>query len=260
MHILDQIIEAKKKEVANQKLTVPEAQLKQYPAFGRICNSLKQNLIRADSSGIIAEFKQKSPSKGMINEKAEVEEVTRAYARAGAAGISVLTDSEFFGGSLENLVKAREANPDIPILRKDFIIDPYQVTQAKAHGADLILLIAACLEKQEAELLAQKAKDLGMEVLMEFHHAGELEKLNSMIDLAGVNNRNLKTFELDVETSVKLAELIPQNFIKVSESGLNDYRVIRRLRKIGYNGFLIGETFMKTDDPGKACAEFILEL
>ena len=209
MTILDKIIEAKKEEVAHQKKVIDIEILKNIPDFDRKCISLKTNLLKKNSSGIIAEFKQKSPSKGEINISAKVEEVTKAYTKAGAAGLSVLTESKFFGGSQANLVKARETNPQIPILRKDFMIDPYQIVEAKAYGADVILLIAACLEKEKVELLARQAKSLGMEVLMEVHEKEELDKLNDFVNIVGVNNRNLKTFNIDIATSVKLAKFIP---------------------------------------------------
>ncbi len=260
MNILDKIIATKKVEVANQKKVVSISQLEKYPLFGRKCNSLKANLLKENASGIIAEFKQKSPSKGEINYRAKVEDVTLGYANAGASGLSVLTDFEYFGGNLANLTKARETNPNIPILRKDFMIDNYQIIEAKAFGADVILLIAACLEKKEAEQLAKKAKELGMDVLMEIHNAKELEIVNDFVDIVGVNNRNLKTFEVDVETSVNLSKLIPGQFVKISESGLAGAKEINYLKENGYKGFLIGETFMKTDNPGEACKQLILEL
>ncbi|MDR2910002.1 MAG: indole-3-glycerol phosphate synthase TrpC [Bacteroidales bacterium] len=260
MNILDKIIEAKKVEIAYQKSVVQIETLKYIPEFNRECISLKNNLLKKDSSGVIAEFKQKSPSKGVINVDAKIEEVTKGYTEAGAACLSILTEPKFFGGSQANLVKAREANPEIPILRKDFMIDSYQLVEAKAYGADVILLIAACLEKKQAELLAQQAKSLGMEVLMEIHNEEELDKINDSVDIVGVNNRNLKTFEVNIETSVRLGKLIPEKFIKISESGLTGANEINYLRKQGFVGFLIGETFMKTDNPGKACREFIDEL
>ncbi len=260
MTILDKIIEAKKLEITHQKKVVSLRALKMIPDFKRECNSLKSNLLAEGSSGIITEFKQKSPSKGEINLSAKVEEVTKAYADAGAAALSILTEKEFFGGSQANLVKARETNPEIPILRKDFIIDPYQLVEAKAYGADVILLIAACVTKKKAEALAKKAKSLGMEVLMEVHNEKELEKINDFVDIVGVNNRDLKTFEVDVETSVKLAKLIPDRFVKISESGLKDVETIHYLRKNGFKGFLIGETFMKAEDPGEACRKLIEKL
>ena len=260
MTILDKIIESKKEEVAHQKKVVDLEMLKEIPDFNRDCISLTASLLKEQSSGIIAEFKQKSPSKGLINSTAKIREITKAYTDAGAAGLSVLTESKFFGGSQANLVKARETNPDIPILRKDFMIDLYQVVEAKAYGADVILLIAACLEKEQAEILARQAKNLGMEVLMEVHNADELEKLNDFVDIVGVNNRNLKTFEVDVETSVALAKLIPNHFVKISESGLKDVKTISYLKENGFKGFLIGETFMKSDNPGEACKKLINEL
>jgi len=260
MNILDKIIETKKVEVANQKKVVSSTQLEKYPAFSRKCNSLKENLLKDGASGIIAEFKQKSPSKGEINFAVKVEDVTKGYVEAGASCLSVLTDYEYFGGNMANLAKARETNPDIPILRKDFMIDSYQIVEAKAYGADVILLIAACLEKGQALELAKKAKELGLDVLMEIHNAEELEIVNDYVDIVGVNNRNLKTFEVSVETSVELSKLIPEKFVKISESGLSGAKEIKYLRENGFKGFLIGETFMKNDNPGKACKQFISEL
>ncbi len=260
MTILDKIIEAKKEEVTRQKALVSSEILKEIPDFNRECISLKASLLKKNSSGIIAEFKQKSPSKGIINPSAKVEEVTKAYTDAGAAGLSVLTECNFFGGSQANLIKAREINTEIPILRKDFMIDPYQIIEAKAYGADVILLIAACLEDHLAKTLAQKAKELGMEVLMEVHNAGELEKVNDSVDIVGINNRDLKTFIVDVENSVKLGKLIPDRFVKISESGLSGAKEIHYLRENGFKGFLIGETFMKTENPGETCKRFIEEL
>ncbi len=260
MNILDKIIAAKKEELTHQKTLVDVEVLRQIPDFNRKCISLKANLLKKGSSGIIAEFKQKSPSKGEINISAKVEEVTKAYVVAGVSGLSVLTEPKFFGGSQANLVKARETNPKIPILRKDFMIDPYQLVEAKAYGADVILLIAACLEKEQAELLAKKAKQLGMEVLMEIHNAQELKKVNDFVDIVGVNNRDLKTFTMDIETSVRLSKLIPEQFVKISESGLDSAKTIHYLRENGFKGFLIGETFMKTENPGESCRKFIEEL
>lgn len=260
MSILNQIIETKKEEVAGQKERVPLASLEKYPLFNRKCNSLKTALQHKNSSGIIAEFKQKSPSKGDINFRMKVEEVTKSYVEAGASGLSVLTDFEYFGGTLANLTKAREVNPETPVLRKDFIIDTYQIVEAKAFGADVILLIASCLKKDQAEVLAKKAKSLGMEVLMEVHNAEELEKINDFVDIVGVNNRDLKTFKVDVETSVQLAGHIPGKFLKISESGISKVETIRYLKEHGFQGFLIGETFMRTDNPGESCKKLIAEL
>jgi indole-3-glycerol phosphate synthase len=259
-NILDKIIETKKAEVVNLKKVTPEASLKQAKFFDHSCISLKERLLTTGATGIIAEFKQKSPSKGEINFAVKVEEVTRGYADAGAAGLSVLTDHDYFGGSIINLVKAREVNPETPILRKDFMIDSYQITEAKAYGADVILLIAACLTKDEIHQLAQYAKELQLEVLLEIHDETELEKISHLVDMVGVNNRNLKTFEVNIETSVKLATLIPDEFVKISESGISSVETIKILKNAGYKGFLMGENFMKTDNPAQTCKEFIEKL
>ena len=260
MTILDKINETKRQEIVTMKKLFPVESLMASPYFNRKCNSLKAALLKEAASGVIAEFKTKSPSKGVINEKADVSEVTRGYISAGASGLSVLTDEEYFGGSIENLARARFANPETPILRKDFMLDSYQVYEAKAHGADVILLIAESLTKELLLELTLKAKELGLEVLVEVHSAEELEKLNQQVDLVGVNNRNLKTFEVDVQTSVRLSKLIPDSFVKISESGISDPASIEQLRAAGFKGFLIGETFMKTDDPAGACKDFIQQL
>lgn len=260
MTILDQINETKRQEIVVAKKLFPVEGLMASPYFKRTCNSLKAALLAEGSSGVIAEFKPKSPSKGVINEQAKVSDVTAAYVAAGASGLSVLTDAEYFGGSMENLAKARFANPGTPILRKDFMLDEYQVYEAKAHGADVILLIAESLTKALLLGLTLKAKELGLEVLVEVHNEEELEKLNPLVDIVGVNNRDLRTFVVDVETSVRLSKLIPKPFVKISESGISDPANISKLRNAGFRGFLIGETFMKTDDPGNACKEFIQKL
>ena len=260
MTILDQINETKRQEIIAMKKLFPLESLKASPYFKRKCNSLKAALTASNASGIIAEFKPKSPSKGVINDKADVSEVSRGYVAAGASGLSVLTDEEYFGGSLENLAKARFSNPTAPILRKDFMLDPYQVYEAKAHGADVILLIAESLTKEMLLELTQTAKSLELEVLVEVHNEEELAKLNPLVDIVGVNNRDLRSFKVDVETSVRLSKLIPDQFVKISESGISDPENISKLREAGFKGFLIGETFMKTDDPGKACKEFIEKL
>ncbi len=260
MDILRKIAGTKADEVIRQSGTVTIHQLKQTEMFGRQCNSLKSSLLDPVSSGIIAEFKQRSPSAGAINTVDQPEQVTRDYVNAGAAGISVLTDFEYFGGTLDNLVKTRRANPDIPLLRKDFIIDQYQVYESKAFGADVILLIAACLTKQKAENFAEEAKNLGMEVIMEIHDAKELDMVNDFVDIIGVNNRNLKTFKVDIETSVKLSGQIPERFVKISESGISSPADIQYLKGYGFKGFLIGESFMRSSGPGLACKRFIEEL
>jgi indole-3-glycerol phosphate synthase len=259
MTILDKIIAEKYKEVEAQKMIMPIAKLERNELFKRKTISLKESLLKQGSSGIIAEFKRKSPSKGIINDKVKVEEVTNGYASAGAAGLSVLTDRQFFGGSLIDLVAARQVNR-IPILRKDFMVDEYQVIEAKAMGADVILLIAASLDNSQVKNLARCAKSLGLEVLFEVHAMEELDKIVDEIDIVGVNNRNLKDFKVDIEHSLKLAQNIPGQFVKISESGIDSPDTIKYLKNNGFKGFLIGENFMKQINPGKACEEFIHEL
>lgn len=260
MTILDQINQHKRREIEAAKALISLEQLKASPFFERPANSLKQALLAKEASGIIAEFKTQSPSKGIINDDAEVSTITRAYVDAGASALSVLTDRNYFGGSAENLVRARFTNPQTPILRKDFMLDPYQIYEAKSQGADVILLIAESLHRDELLKLAQTAKEIGLEVLIEVHHEEELEKLNPFVDLVGVNNRDLRTFEVDVQTSVRVGKLIPDQFVKISESGISNPASIAELRQAGFKGFLIGETFMKTENPGEACSEFIRNL
>ena len=253
MSILDKIVAQKRLEVAAAKATKRQREFEQEPLFSRATLSLAKALCQADAPGIISEFKRQSPSKGIINGNVEPEIVTAGYVAARAKGLSVLTDAPFFGGSFADFGKARAANPDTPMLRKDFMIDEYQLFEAKALGADIILLIAACLSPQEVQSLAQKAHDLGLEVLLEVHDAEELvQSLCDEVDMVGVNNRNLKTFSTSVETSVELAVQIPDRFIKISESGLKDAETIVRLFERGYRGFLIGETFMKAENPAAA--------
>ena len=256
MNILEKIIAQKQEEVAEAKKLRSVSDLEKEPLFSRVTVSLAAALKTASSPRIISEFKRKSPSKGIINGAVHPEIVTADYVKEGAAALSVLTDTDFFGGSFDDFLKVREANPAIPMLRKDFIVDEYQLYEAKSIGADLILLIAACLTPEQVETLSRKAHELGLEVLLEVHNAEELrESLCESVDIVGVNNRNLKTFETSVETSVALSEQIPDSFVKISESGLKDAETIQRLYKHGYKGFLIGETFMKTADPGAALAD-----
>lgn len=257
MNILETIVLHKKKEIVAQKQSVPVSLLEQSTYFNQPTISLVAQLQQADSSGIIAEFKRKSPSKGWINQGADVCKVTEGYQKAGAAALSVLTDSDFFGGGEEDFKQARQ-NIAIPMLRKDFMIDEYQIIAAKAMGADVVLLIAACLVPEKLRQLAKFSKGLGLEVLLEVHNLEELEQsLCEEIDLVGVNNRNLKTFEVDIDTSRRLAEKIPNEFVKISESGLSQLSTLQELRTLGYQGFLMGENFMKTADPAFACQQFI---
>jgi len=258
MNILDQIIAHKKTEVARRKEERSIADLEKERFFNRSTLSLKKSLLAERKTGIIAEFKRKSPSKGIINDRDSVEAVTRAYFGYGASGISVLTDLEFFGGSLDDLIAARDNS--IPLLRKDFMIDEYQVVEAKAFGADVILLIAACLTPGEVKSLSATAKGLGLEVLLELHDESELEHICDTVDLVGVNNRNLKDFKVDLEHSVRLAQKIDDKFIKVAESGINDVKNIHYLKEYGFRGFLIGEYFMKQPSPMMAFKEFTYQL
>jgi indole-3-glycerol phosphate synthase len=257
--ILDKIKTQKKVEVELKKQLFPLPMLTDSPFFERDCLSLSKSL-KNSSTGIIAEHKRRSPSKNNINQKLHCNEVVQAYERAGASSCSVLTDTSFFGGSLEDLQFAR-ASVDLPILRKDFIIDEYQILEAKANGADAILLIAAILEPKTIKMFSRVAGELGLEVLLEVHNEKELEdNLNAEVQLIGVNNRDLKTFKVSLETSQKLADKIPGDIVKISESGLKTAEDILQLREFGYRGFLIGERFMKTDDPGKSASELIEKL
>lgn len=260
MNILDKIVLRKRDEVAQAKTMVSVKQLEAAAHFNRSPYSFKDFLLDGQRTGIIAEFKRRSPSKGIINDKSTVTEVTAAYASAGASAISVLTDTDFFGGHSGDLLEARAAN-SIPILRKDFMIDEYQVLEAKAWGADIILLIAAILSPQEIARLAGTAKGLGLNVLLEVHNSGELERsICKDIDAIGVNNRNLADFSVNIQTSFGLVKQIPDEFMKISESAISEAETIKQLKKAGFNGFLIGENFMKTDNPGAAITEFVDQL
>ena len=253
MTILDEIIAQKRVEVAQRREATPISVLEQMPDFKRQCLSARDAVQEFRSTGIIAEFKRKSPSKGIINDQADVSTTTQGYVRAGAAVLSVLTDEPFFGGTPADLQAARLANPETPILRKDFIVDRYQLLEAKAWGADVVLLIAACLTPEEVAELSLQAHDLSMQVLLEVHDEDELDRsLNVNVDLVGVNNRDLKTFVTSIDTSLRLVERIPDTFAKITESGLHDADMMLTLFRAGYDGFLIGEAFMKTADPAAA--------
>jgi indole-3-glycerol phosphate synthase len=255
MNILEQIIEFKRSEVEKRKAEVSISELEKSSYFNRKPLSLKESLQKGNKTGIIAEFKRRSPSKGNINDKADVVDVTMAYTENGASGLSVLTDENFFGGSNEDLIEARIN--EIPILRKDFIIDEYQITEAKSIGADVILLISACLTPAAVKRLAAFAKSLELEVLLELHDEKELEHICNETELIGINNRSLKTFEVNIEHSLKMAEKIPSDKIKIAESGINSVDDILLFKENGFQGFLIGELFMKEADPAIAFAEFV---
>tara|TARA_B100000780_G_scaffold138461_1_gene96845 strand:+ start:2512 stop:3294 length:783 start_codon:yes stop_codon:yes gene_type:complete len=259
MTILEKIIETKKSELEIVKKTISIEELKNLENFRRKSVSLVERL-KNSSHGIIAEHKRKSPSKSIINDSILINQIIKGYDQADVCGISILTDKKYFGGSLDDLKNARELT-NIPILRKEFIIDEYQIIEAKANGADVILLIAACLDENQIMKFSLLAKEIGLEVLIEIHNENELKKcLIDTIDIIGVNNRNLKTFEVDINTSVKLSNMIPQKFLKISESGISNHNEIRKLRKNGFKGFLIGELFMKNNNPGKEVLDLIQKI
>ncbi|MFT5216187.1 MAG: indole-3-glycerol phosphate synthase [Glaciecola sp.] len=259
MNILDKIVRDKLKEVSLKKELIPMHILEKTPLFDRKTISLAQKL-RNSSTGIIAEFKRRSPSKSVINETANIDDVAIGYEQAGVCGMSVLTDEIYFGGTLDDLIIARQSC-NLPILRKEFIIDEYQLLEAKAFGADAILLIAAILTRDEIKQFSEFAKSLQLDVLLEVHNEEELHKsIMPSLDMLGVNNRNLKTFEVSLETSKALSKIIPDDFVKASESGISSVEAIKELQPFGYQGFLIGENFMKTDNPGASATEFINKL
>jgi len=256
MTILDKIVAQKKIEVAQQKERYTLKDFERSPLFQRTTHSFSAALKVADKLGIISEFKRHSPSQGDIHADASIKEVTQGYVAAGASALSVLTDTPFFKGTQDDLMQARGYNA-CPILRKDFIVDEYQIYEAKTLGADVILLIAECLTATEVKQFSECAKKLGLEVLMEVHSAEQLEKLVPTIDVVGINNRNLKTFEVDIQTSIDLYHAIPDDFLKISESGISDPNIIVELRKVGFDGFLIGEYFMRAEHPPERLAEFV---
>ncbi|HEX8549587.1 MAG TPA: indole-3-glycerol phosphate synthase TrpC [Cytophagaceae bacterium] len=260
MNILDKILAQKKIEVELRRESCPTAELERSLLFNRKTISFSHSILSAEKSGIIAEHKRKSPSKGVINSNVILEKVVKGYEDAGASAVSVLTDMDFFGGDNKDLTEARVLL-NIPILRKDFIIDEYQLVEAKSIGADVVLLIAAALEPKRLQELAKFAKFIGLEVLMEVHNREELlNNLFDEIDVIGVNNRNLKDFKESIDTSLQLSELIPDKFVKISESSIDKAETILTLKEAGYKGFLIGEYFMKQSDPGFACKRLAEEV
>ena len=259
MNILNKIVADKKVEVIQKRKLLPISYLETSPLFDRRCNSLVKK-IKINDFGIIAEFKRRLPSKRDINSSLSVTKVAKEYEEAGVSGMSVLTDGKYFSGSLEDLILSRSII-SLPLLRKDFVIDEYQIIEAKANGADVILLIAAILSRNEIKNFSSLANNLGLEVLLEVHNLDEIEKsIMPTIDLFGINNRNLKTFEVSLETSRSLAEKIPDQFLKISESGISEPNSIKELIKFGYKGFLIGENFMKSDHPGNTAKDFIKKI
>jgi indole-3-glycerol phosphate synthase len=258
MNILEKIIQLKREQVAEQKKNIPMDTFINAEGFNRKCFSLIQNLREANTTGIIAEFKRKSPSKGFINEHANVLEVTTAYTNGGAAALSILTDEYFFGGSNADLIASRVL--PIPILRKDFIVDTYQIAEAKAIGADVILLIAACLSADEVKTLAAYGVSIGLEVLLELHEETELNHICADTILVGINNRNLKDFKVDIDASLRMASLLTADKIKIAESGISEASTIELFKNAGFQGFLIGENFMKEANPGIAFNNFVYKL
>ena len=257
MHILDKIVKHKRQEVDVRKQLTSVTELKRSKHFGRATNSLLPKLQEASVPAIIAEFKRKSPSKQAINLDADLLKVTGGYAQAGAAAISILTDEFFFGGADDFLKQVRVELPVTPLLRKEFIIDEYQIYEAKAIGADIILLITEILTKEEVTNFSKLARDLDLEVLLELHSEEQLDKYHDSVSYVGVNNRDLKTFSVDYERSKKLYDMLPTEVPKIAESGLSDPQVVSMLFNYGFSGFLMGEHFMRNDDPGSACARFI---
>lgn len=259
MDILTQITKNKTTEVELRKSLIPVSQLEDSVLFSRKTVSLSQRLLKS-KSGIIAEHKRRSPSKAIINQKLSVSEIAKSYEKSGACGMSVLTDAKYFGGSLDDLILAR-ACCNLPILRKEFIIDEYQILEAKANGADAILLIAAVLPNEKIKQFSELAQRLELEVLLEIHNEAELQKsLMPSINMIGVNNRDLKTFEVSIETSKRLSGIIPNDFIKVSESGISTIESVIELHEFGFKGFLIGEHFMKSNNTLRTTTEFIENL
>ena len=261
MDILQEIVAHKRIEVERfkQQLSEQEIHRRVEPLLDFSVPSMSKALT-ASETGIIAEFKRRSPSKGWIKEEGKAEEIPLSYQQHGAAALSILTDEQYFGGKDDFIRTARHAGVHIPILYKNFIIDEYQLFQARLCGASAVLLIAADLSKKECKALLHTAHELGMEVLLEMHSEEELEYAELEPDMYGINNRNLGTFITDVQNSFRLAALLPGDSVKVSESGISNPDTVKALRIAGFRGFLIGETFMKTSAPGEALKDFISKL
>jgi indole-3-glycerol phosphate synthase len=259
MNILEKIVATKKEELTEAKKLFPRSMLLDRPLFHAPKHSVTEAIRSGTTSGIIAEFKRRSPSRGWINEHASLDEVVRGYASSGAAAISVLTDSQYFGGSLSDLLQARQV-VGVPLLRKDFTIDAYQLYEAKAYGADIILLIAAILSPGQVKELAEEAHSIGLEVLLEIHDEKELFHVCPEADLVGINNRNLKNFEVNIEHSIRLQSMLSSHTIRVAESGIHDAEIARKLLENGFDALLMGEYFMKQPNPAIAFASFYNQL
>lgn len=258
-NILDNIVAKRKQTVAQMKGIIPVGAWEMMPLFSKVCEPLTESLLDTSLTGIIAEFKRASPSKGVINDRADVYEVLYGYEMNGASGVSILTEPLFFKGNNDDILSVAESLT-VPILRKDFIVEEYQLMESKALGADVILLIAACLTPKAVKKLAAFAKNIGLEVLLELHDVNELQHICDDVDIIGINNRNLKTFEVDINTSLKLINKVPTNKPAIAESGISDVETIVTLKQAGFKGFLIGETFMKEADPAIAFADFVKKL
>ncbi len=258
--ILDEIVANRLEEVSTLRKASCLIEIRENTDFDTPRNSLVKNLLIPGNSGVIAEFKRRSPSKGVINDKVQPAIVTKGYAEAGASGLSVLTENHYFGGSTADFIAARNANPFTPLLRKDFMVNEFQLFESRMLNADVILLIAAILEKDEISRFTSIAHDLGMEVLLELHDESEISKIDRAVDMIGINNRNLKDFKVDMDRSLRLLDLLPSNAIKISESGLSDAKTVDYMRNRGFHGFLMGENFMKSENPAAACLEFISAL
>ena len=259
-NILEIICANKRLEVTRQKEAIDISYLEYVLSFQKREKISFKQALAASNSGIIAEFKRRSPSKGWIHPDADVTSIVQDYEASGATAVSCLTDEKFFGGGFEDFKKARAVIRKIPLLRKDFIIDEYQIYQSKVMGADVILLIAACLTREETARFTEITHELDMEVLLEIHSEEELSSIQPGIDVVGINNRNLKTFVTDIRHTIELANKIPVTFLKISESGLSNPQTVIELRKKGFKGFLMGENFMKTARPGETLKEFIKQI
>lgn len=258
MKFLEKMLGIKKEEIKRLRQSIPPEYYLNEDKIRRKAVSLSESLRKPGGTGIIAEFKRKSPSKGILNEVSEIGEVIPGYEKAGASAISVLTESRYFGGSDEDLILARH-NTGLPILKKDFIIDEIQIFQAKSGGADAVLLIGALLCKKRIYELAKTAAEAGLEVILEIHSENETEMINEYVKVVGINNRNLNTLEVDINTSFRLIDKLPQGIVKIAESGISSPETVRKLKKAGFDGFLIGELFMSQPSPVQALEKFVRE-
>ena len=254
-NILDTIVARKKEELQEAKQLRPLSMLQQMPAYSLPTVSAAERIKNSAKPAVITEFKRRSPSKGWIKQDAAISDIVPGYCSEGAAAISVLTDTDFFGGSLTDLTLAA-AKVNCPLLRKDFTIDGYQLHEARAFGADLILLIAAILNPLQVQELAAEAKSIGLEVLLELHAEEELAHVCDEVDMVGINNRNLKNFAVDLDHSIRMANMLPANKLRIAESGIHSAEAAVYLASQGFDGFLIGEYFMKQDNPAIAFAGF----